>query len=264
MKPTLLILAAFGLLLFNSSCEKVITIELNDADQKIVVDAIVSNDSAQNYVILSKSGGFYQSNDFEAITGASVIITDDAGTIYNLSETAPGYYSSSALIGKLKTNYNLEVITPEQTITASTYIPDTTHLDSLSYFWNEGGFGKPSWFVLMNWTDDGDEENYYRFKTSVNGYQEKGISLLDDLLIDGVETQYPLFDAEVEDYDTLQVEFIEIDRGTYDYLRILGEIASGANASSAAPGNPDSNLSGNALGFFGGYAISYGSVVIEP
>ena len=79
-----------------------------------------------------------------------------------------------------------------------------------------------------------------------------------------METQYPLFDVTVEDFDTLMIEFIEIDKGTYEYLKVLGEIASGANATSAAPGNPESNLVGNALGFFGAYAITNASIVIEP
>jgi hypothetical protein len=255
---------ALALLILNTSCEKVILIDLNEADQKIVVDAIVSNDSIQNYVILSKSGGFYQSNDFEAITGANVTITDDNGAPFVMSETASGYYTNPNLIGQLKTTYNLEVITENQTITGSTYIPDTTHLDSLSYFLNSSGFGDPEWFVLMHWSDEGAEENFYRFKTTINGDKENRITLLDDLLINGIETQYPLFDVEVKDYDILEVEFIEIDKGTYNYLKVLGEIASGENASSAAPGNPASNLAGNALGFFGGYAITKGAIVIEP
>ena len=264
MKSLHLYMTAFTLLIFNVSCEKVILIELNEADQKIVVDAIVSNDSVQNYVILSKSGGFYQSNDFEAVTGANVTITDDNGASFVMSEIANGYYTNPDLIGQLKTTYNLEVITGNQIISGNTYIPDTTHLDSLSYFWNSGSFGDPAWFVLTHWSDEESEENFYRFKATINGYKENTIALLSDLFINGIETQYPLFDIEVKDYDTLAVEFIEIDEGTYNYLKVLGEIASGENASSAAPGNPVSNLVGNALGFFGGYAITNGSIVIEP
>ena len=264
MKALHIYIIALLLLIFNTSCEKVILIELNEADQKIVVDAIVSNDSIQNYVILSKSGGFYQSNDFEAVIGANVTITDDNGASFIMSETADGYYTNPTLIGQLKTTYNLEVIADNQTITGSTYLPDTTRLDSLSYFWNSGGFGDPAWFVLMHWSDEGAEENYYRFKPTINGYKENGISLLDDLLINGITTQYPLFDVEVDTFDILTVEFIEIDKGTYNYLKVLGEIDSGDNGTSAAPGNPDSNLSGEALGFFGGYAITRASVIIEP
>ena len=264
MKALYIYIIALWLLMFNTSCEKVILIDLNEADQKIVVDAIVSNDSIQNYVILSKSGGFYQSNDFEAVTGANVTITDDNGASFVMSETADGYYTNPTLIGQLKTTYNLEVIAENQTITGSTYLPDTTHLDSLSYFLNSSGFGDPAWFVLMHWSDEGAEENFYRFKPIINGYKEKQIILLDDLLINGIETQYPLFDVEVKDYDVLEVEFIEIDKGTYKYLKALSEIASGVNGTSAAPGNPLSNLTGNSLGFFGGYAISKGSIVIEP
>ncbi len=257
-------LFAIILLTLNTSCEKVILIDLNEADQKMVVDAIVSNDSVQNYVILSKSGGFYQDNDFEAISGASVTITDDAGVVYSLSESTPGYYSNSNLIGKLKTNYDLEVVANNQTITARAYLPDTTHLDSLSYFLNSGGFGDPEWFVLMHWSDKQSEENFYRFKPTINGEKGKQISILDDILINGVETQYPLFDVTVEDFDTLMIEFIEIDKGTYEYFKVLGEIASGENAASAAPGNPVSNLVGDAIGFFGAYAITNGSIVIDP
>jgi len=264
MKALQIFLFAIILLTLNTSCEKVILIELNEADQKMVVDAIVSNDSVQNYVILSNSGGFYQDNDFEAISGASVTITDDAGVIYSLSESAPGYYSNPNLVGKLKTNYDLEVVANDQTITANTYLPDTTHLDSLSYFLNSGGFGDPEWFVLMHWSDKQSEENFYRFKPTINGEKGKQISILDDILINGVETQYPLFDVTVEDFDTLMIEFIEIDQGTYEYLKVLGEIASGENAASAAPGNPVSNIVGDAIGFFGAYAITNGSIVIEP
>jgi hypothetical protein len=264
MKALYTYILASWLLIFNTACEKVILIELNEADQKIVVDAIVSNDSVQNYVVLSKSGGFYQSNNFEAVTGANVTITDANGASFIMSETANGYYTNPDLIGLLNTTYNLEIITDNQTITGNTHIPDTTHLDSLSYFLNSSSFGEPEWFVLMHWSDEGAEENFYRFKTTINGYKEDRIALLDDLLINGIETQYPLFDLEVKDYDTLEVEFIEIDKGTYNYLKVLGEIASGENASSAAPGNPASNLVGNALGFFGGYAITKEFIVIEP
>lgn len=264
MKALHIYIIALILLVFNTSCEKVILLELNEAGQKIVVDAIVSNDSVQNYVILSKSGGFYQSNDFEAISGAMVTITDDVGIVYILNESDPGYYSNPSLVGQLKTTYNLEVVANTQTITASTYLPDTTHLDSLSYFLNSGGFGDPEWFVLMHWSDKESEENFYRFKATINGDKDNQVSLLDDLLINGVETQYPLFDVTVKDFDSLSIEFIEIDKETYNYLKVLGEIASGENATSAAPGNPDSNLSGGALGFFGGYAITSASVIIEP
>ena len=264
MKALHIYIIAFALLAFNTSCEKVILIELNEADQKIVVDAIVSNDSAQNYVILSKSGGFYQNNDFQAISDAMVTITDDGGVVHILAESEPGYYSNPTLIGQLKTTYNLEVVTGNQTITASTYLPDTTHLDSLSYFLNSGGFGDPEWFVLIHWSDKESEENFYRFKATINGDKDNQISLLDDLLINGVETQYPLFDVTVNDYDSLSIEFIEIDKETYNYLKVLGEIASGENATSAAPGNPISNLNGDAIGFFGAYAITNGFIVIEP
>ena len=143
-------------------------------------------------------------------------------------------------------------------------MPDTTHLDSLSYFLNSGGFGDPEWFVLMHWSDKESEENFYRFKAAINSEKDNQISLLDDLLINGVETQYPLFDVTVNDYDSLSIEFIEIDRETYNYLKVLGEIASGENATSAAPGNPVSNLNGDAIGFFGAYAITNGFIVIEP
>lgn len=264
MKTLLLSTVALAITIILSSCEKVILIELNESDQKIVVDAIVSNDSVQNHVTLSKSGGFYQNTDFEAITGASVTITDDKGILYTLTEESPGYYINPALIGQLKTTYSLEVVSGDQIITGSTYIPDTTHLNSLSYFLAEGGFYEEGWVVLMNWEDEVSEENYYRFKAIVNGSKSKEIALMDDLLINGIETQYPLYGADVNDYDTVTVEFIEIDRSSYDYLKVLGDIASGADAGSAAPGNPDSNLSGGALGFFGGYAISYSTIVIEP
>ena len=51
-----IILSGFGFY----SCEKVIEIPLNDADRKVVVEAVFKDEPGSNYVILSKTGFVYE------------------------------------------------------------------------------------------------------------------------------------------------------------------------------------------------------------
>jgi len=62
--------------------------------------------------------------------------------------------------------------------------------------------------------------------------------------------------------DTVVVELQTLDLSTYDYYRTLFSILDGG-LGNPNPANPESNLSNDALGYFGAFTISRDTIVIQ-
>lgn len=248
-----------GLLL--SSCEKVIDVELNEAEQKLVIEAVVSNDTAQNYVNLSLSGGFYATNNFAAVEGAAVGIEDENGNYFPMAELVPGVYTNSSLVGELNTSYTLTVIYDNVTYTATTFIPSPVNIDTLEYeYVPASSFADEGAILFANFTDPANETNYYRFRITDNGDIDNNWYLRDDGFVNGLETTYAFFQRSFDDGDFVEVEMVGVDATVFRYFEGLEDISTGQGA---APGNPTSNIQGDALGFFGGYSVDKKSVLIN-
>src|ERR1700746_1541531 len=98
-----------GIIFLFSSCEKVIKIDLKDADARVVVQGNVTNAPGPYTVTLNSSVSYYSDNTFPAITGAQVKISDNAGNSESLTETSQGVYQTSSLSGVKGRTYYLEV-----------------------------------------------------------------------------------------------------------------------------------------------------------
>ena len=81
-----LVLAALAL----SSCEKVIDVDLNEAEKKYVIEANLSDQAGSALVLLTQTRNFDESNDFPGVSGAVVTISEAGGASYTLTESAPG------------------------------------------------------------------------------------------------------------------------------------------------------------------------------
>jgi hypothetical protein len=84
------IIYTFSLIAFIfCSCEKVIDIDLNKADSRIVIEGNITDQAGPYTVRISKTVNFDESNTFPAISGALVKISDNAGNSETLTETQP-------------------------------------------------------------------------------------------------------------------------------------------------------------------------------
>ena len=115
---------------------------------------------------------------------------------------------------------------------------------------------------MLYWTDDVSERNYYRIRTFENGAKENIIYFSEDGLYNGIATGQPLFTNTYDSSDIARIELMEIDADTYEYWFSLSQISDPQNQP-AAPGNPETNLSGNAIGYFGGYNMDTISVIVQ-
>src|SRR5688572_5999961 len=94
-----------------SSCEKVIDLDLNSKDPKIVIEGIIDDQPGPYLVRISTSIDYDEANNFPAVTGAQVIINDSQSGNDTLDEIAPGLYQTTSLQGISGHAYTLSVLT---------------------------------------------------------------------------------------------------------------------------------------------------------
>ncbi|MCB9335520.1 MAG: DUF4249 domain-containing protein [Flavobacteriales bacterium] len=259
---SIFILFAFWMLL---SCEKVVDLELDKAPQAIVVEALVFDSIGDNYVIISKSKAFNDNTGtFETVSGATVIISDNIGNSYNLSEVFPGVYNSSTLEGVVGRTYFLNINAEGKSITAYSTMPPKINLDSLSYEKNDQPFNddeQDTYRVFTHFYDAPGVENFYRIKAFSKNVTQKGVLVLNDDLIEGDNVVFPVFQTDFEENDTVTVQLLSIEEVNFRYFNALVSSQDGE-----VPGNPETNLNGgeNIVGYFSANAKSQKTIITTP
>ena len=255
--------AFFIAIIFFSSCEEVIEVELNEADQRIVIEGNIETDNQKVIVQITKSGSFYQTNDFEKITGADVIISKEGGEQFELLETSEGIYELENFESAIGDVFKLEIIDSEDNIyEAETTVPRVIDLIELT-FEKIQGIGGEFYRVNCFLEDPKDEKNFYRIKYYKNGVlNTDDTRIFEDLTFDGELIDVPLFVAEAEAGDVIEVELISFDEDSYDYFVQIEDV-SDAGFANSVPYNPQGNITNDALGYFGAKGISRDTIILE-
>jgi hypothetical protein len=254
-----LILFLVGFVL--TSCEKVIDINLNDAEKKYVVEGSITDQAGQCRVTITQTKNFNENNTFPVVSGAAVSITDNStGTITQLSESSPGVYTHASLAGVTGKTYTLTVNINGELFTASSTIPQLVNIDTI-YVSNDTWFsGDAIKLANIEYNDPAGTANQYRFVRYRNGVKTKNIFINNDDLSDGRRTATKLFvdDDSEEDQlvsgDVVRIDMLCIDAAVYKYWYSLEQSATG-ETTSAAPANPVTNITGGALGYFSAHTF---------
>lgn len=274
------ILLIIILSMISISCQKVIDIDLNSSDPRLVVEGFVNDVDDTAVVKLSYSVNFDEDNIFPPAKGAAVKITDSDGVETILSESivteytngvptvttnSPGIYRAP-LLGKVGKTYTLTIVNRGITYTATSFLATPIPLDSLFVSYT-GGFNPPElspYFITCEFQDPAGEPNYYRFKQFINGVEDSFIYTGSDNLQDGQKVKASLFGSEngFKEGDTITVQMQLIDEGTCDYLMSLSQLTQDGGGS-AVPTNPKSNIVGGALGYFSAYSQVTDSLIVN-
>uniref|UniRef100_F4C2I6 DUF4249 domain-containing protein n=3 Tax=Sphingobacteriaceae TaxID=84566 RepID=F4C2I6_SPHS2 len=249
--------------LLSSSCEKEIDIELKGADQRYVIEGVITDQEGGCKVLISKTKDFNDDNSRVTVTGAQVFISEGAET-HELQETEVGTYTAPTLRGLEGHTYNLRVQIGTEIFTSSSTMPALVKMDSL-YIVDDLIFGDNYKLPTIDFQDPANVVNSYRFLLYVNGVKKKQIFVINDELSNGKANSIRLYADVGEDEDNpenrrirsgdlVRVEMLGIDQAVYKYFFSLDNSATGENQS-ATPSNPVSNIQGNALGYFSAHNI---------
>jgi Domain of unknown function (DUF4249) len=281
-------------LLFSSSCEKAINFNLNNTEPKVVVEASIENGQPP-LVILSKSMDYFSDinpvilqNSF--VHNAEVLISNGLLT-HKLKEYAvdfgngySGYYYSidssnlsSAFVGELNHHYSLQVTAEGKEYTSTTIIPNITRrIDSIWHQPAPPGNDSDEVELMVRVTDRPGFGDYIRYFTKRNKepFYPGLNSVFDDQVIDG--TTYTVqvergWDRNTDPDDrtsffikgdTVTFKLCNIDKATFDFWRTMEYSYSNIGNPFSSPAKVLSNISNNALGYFGGYAAQFRTIII--
>jgi len=293
MKKSLSAFLILSILIF-ASCEKGVEFKLNDVSSKLVVEATIENGQAP-VVYLSKSQAYFSKIDLTALANSFVrnaeVYVSNGTLTHKLKEyivpVGGGvnfyYYSndpanpSTVFVGELNKQYTLRIVTGGKEYTAITTIPNTTRrIDSL--FWKPAPAGNPpeKVAVMVRAFDQPGFGDYVRYFTKRNREQfYPGLnSVYDDQIIDGssyeiqVERGVDRNADNPEGYsffnkgDTVTLKVCNIDKDTYDFWRTMEFTYATVGNPFSSPTKVMSNIKGGGLGYFGGYAAQYRTIII--
>ncbi len=279
---------------FFSACEKAVTFHFNETDSKLVVEATIENNQP-TLVILSKTVGYFSKIDptilqNSFVHNAEVYVSNGTLThklkeyTINFGNGYSGYYYSidssnlaSAFVGQLNHTYSLRILAEGKEYTAVTTIPQITkRIDSL--WWKPAPPGNDSdeVEVMVKATDPPGYGDFIRYFTKRNSepFYAGLNSVFDDQVIDGTT-----YNVQVErgwdrntnsgdrtsffiKGDTVIFKLSNIDKATFDFWRTMEYSYSNIGNPFSSPAKVLSNISSNALGYFGGYASQFRTIII--
>jgi len=268
MKKVSNLILAIALIVVASSCTKIIDVDLNESNPKIVIDGSVSFADSNNRfasVTLERTGSYYASNDLTYIDGASLALKSPDGKIHSLVNTSNGkYISTDSIGGNSLDNFELSGTIDGVDFTAISSMPNSVEIDSIGAYVLPFGPPNPDLFFtpIIFFTDNPNEKNYYRYRVSVNGENITELFYQGDDGQDGEQMIYPFFRVRVSKKDTITIQLLSIDKDSYDYYRVLSQNIGGGGFS-AAPGNPNTNIQGDAIGIFTAQYVSEKTIIVK-
>ncbi|MEZ4685949.1 MAG: DUF4249 domain-containing protein [Bacteroidia bacterium] len=269
LKSLIKILLFTGLGATLYSCEEVIDIDLNSEDPKLVIEGSLKADEERFEVKISETTDFFDAETKRRIEGAAVVLYDDTGNEWMLSGEGDGLYATD-IEPREKTSYRLSVTIDGTEYLAESYLPEAVAILGLETEYQTGGGPiEAGYQMFVRFQDDASVENYYRLKISVDGvFQNSGddLRVTDDRLFNGGRARVPVFQAVFQEGETVEVELVHFDNASFEYFNSLMDIVAnqeGPNGSTAAPGNPISNWSNGALGYFSASSSGRQTIVVQ-
>ena len=261
------------------SCDEPYTIDTDQQESQIIVEALLTNELKQHFVKISETTGFYSSGQTPRVSEATVLVTDDQGNSFTYVEDQedPGrYLSEIPFQGEVGVTYTLMIIINGQTISSSETMMRVTTIDSLTYnideeekkYLEDHGIDRGRYYEVLLYTKEPqDTQDYYLFKFYRNGeilnYDGEDIYYADDEVIqeniDGI-----VFNDWYSKDEVAGIEMYSLSRNAFLFYSDLEiTLNNDGGLFSPLPTNPRTNLVGNALGLFQVSAIASDEITIE-
>lgn len=234
------------------ACTKVVKLPLHTAPSQYVIEGNITDQPGPYLVRIFQTTAFYDSNRFKGITGAVVQVADNEGNKELLVDNGGGNYYTQHLQGIPGNTYTLNVVIGTNTFTASSQMPPLVPLTGLA-IGQITNTGKMVLVAMPEFTNPpGPGLSYYLFNQTVNGILDKTLYYWNSQYSAGQANSFDLArsdpDSTLHVGDSIRIEMQCLDKSMYTYWSALDAAATGNGGS--YPGNPVSNLTGGALGYF--------------
>jgi len=265
-----LFLSAFAFVIASSSCTKDIDFDLNEEQERIVVDALITNVKQKHLIRITKTTTFFKTYvDAPVAENANVVVSDGTNTYLCIEET-PGHYYTAELAFEADKNYSLTIDYEGTTYTANDYMNSTMEIDTIrttesDEFSFQSGQEELLASVIMEAQESPGLGDHYLWKLQVKkpdtAYKDLSPTYRDwtfssDEFVDGRSPVdgWPIFEriptSEIVSGSTVRVQMFGISKGYYDFLDGLGKQVFRGGLFDGPPANISSNFDNGALGYF--------------
>jgi len=234
MKTYIKFLCLFVCIVF-TSCEDVIDVNLSEGKTRLVIEASLDWEKGtsgnQQLIKLSTSSPYFQTNENNEVTGASVKVTNNnTGAEYIFTDENDGTYTISNFAPIIGHTYTLEVVHNGETYIGNETLMSVPSITNVTQS-VEGGFDDELLQVNFNYNDPPEEENFYLTKFMEEGDLFPVLEDLSDEFVNGNEIDdfWEKEDDEdaneipFESGDKVSISLYAISKRYYNYIRLLIE-----------------------------------------
>lgn len=213
-------------LLFLTSCEDVIEVDLETTEPKLVIDASlrwIKGTSGQAQEIKLTLTAPYFDNEIPPATGALVTVKDTNNNNFIFNEDGnTGIYKNNSFIPVIDAEYNLTIVYDNETYTGTESMKSVVPIDRIEQK-NDGGFTGEDIEIKAFYTDPEGIKNFYLFEVLVTNKSTLSLEVYDDEFTDGNEIFAFYSDEDLKSGDELIITNSGISQRTYDFTNILLE-----------------------------------------
>jgi len=260
----------FATIIFMSACSEVVTVDIPQSADKLVVEGYVSTETDSSYIMLSKTVSYYSLAKIPQVNDAFVKVNAD--TFFNVGF---GYYKPrSPYKGITNVTYNLAVAYQGVTYKSVSTLQPLIKIDTLfKIIHHDKELIAPDGYSLsFNFMFDNENQyTYFRdgFKNDLTSFGKD--SIYDQLVtFDSKNSFYGVwmpFDVpllRLQPNDTALLLFKSCDFNAFNYYNAISANARGGSPFSSPPSNLPTNITGGALGFFAAQDVKHYRIRIKP
>lgn len=245
LKSKALALLSLIFVLFFSSCEDVVQLDLESGKTKLVIDAEILWEKGtagnEQTIKISKTAPYYN-NTTPKVSGAQVRIENRDGDVFTFNETEAGNYVCTNFVPVIDMDYTLYVTAEGQSFTAVEKLAAVTPIDRVEQETVKDAVGDEFIEVVFYYKDPADQVNYYLtdFKSSYLLFPEYNLSRDEFFNGNEMDTRFT-DDDKIKPGITYDITHRGISKNFYNYMNLILEIY-GGSPFSIPPGNIRGNI----------------------
>ena len=263
-------------LLWFSSCETVVQLELNEGDKTLVVESYLefsdTSDIGSARVYLTESSNFYGTTSPNPVSNASIFINDT----YILDEDPDslGYYISNTPIPYLgEETFDLDIVADiggeEGHWIASNDFTNVPKIDSIYYDYvsAEPPFLDEGYYVKIMFKDPVEEQNFYHLTVLIDDTLSfeltpgtKRSLIIRDEYINGMKLDFVVNDEHLKEGQTLNLILSSITEDMYYYYFNMYTLLTETSGIGAPPPFP---LYGNVVSLNDNFSNALGNFQVR-
>ena len=239
------------------SCDKVVELDLESGDPKIVIDAEIiwekGTSGNQQSIKITRMAPYY-SPTTPKVSGAQVRVENSKGDVFTFNESEPGLYVCTNFVPAIDMEYKLFVNVDGQTLTATEKLIAVPPVERIDQEFMPDITGEDLIVVSFYYKDPANQANYYLtdYKSKLAAFPE--YTSTSDEFVNGNEIVEKFSDADLKPGIVLDITHRGVSKNFYNYMNLILEVTN-SNPFAATPGNIRGNIinTTNANNFALGY-----------